>query len=108
MIYQIKKREEASITGVNVYTGESIEQKIKRIMEDKEPISDGIEAVYTAKNEGILPSTNIRTDRFDAALDAMEIANKAKAAQREEKAKKKDEIGEKAKEGMKLEGEGEK
>ena len=50
--------------------GELIEQKIERIMTLNEPITDGAPIIYTERKYGVLPEHNIRTDRFDLALEA--------------------------------------
>ena len=67
-------------TQVEVYEGESIETKCRRITEEKEPISDGAPLIYTPKEEGVLPAYDIRTDRWDMALIAMDAVNKQKLA----------------------------
>jgi len=68
--------------------GETIEQKIERIVNNKEPIKDGAPIIYTPRKEGIRPSTNIRTDRFEIAIEATDKIAKSYKARREENAKK--------------------
>lgn len=63
-----------------VYEGESIENKVRRIVDNKEPISDGAPIVYTEKKDGVLPQYDIRTDRWDMAIMAMDAVNRAKIA----------------------------
>lgn len=63
-----------------VYEGESIENKVRRIVDNKEPITDGAPIVYTEKKDGVLPQYDIRTDRWDMAIMAMDAVNKAKIA----------------------------
>ena len=63
--------------------GETIEQKIRRIMDNEEPITDGAPLIYTERKHGVLPDYNIRTDRFDFALDVKAAQEKANAARRE-------------------------
>lgn len=67
--------------------GESIEQKIDRIVNNKEPIKDGASLLYTERKEGIMASTNIRTDRFEIAIDATDKIHRSYKARREEKGK---------------------
>lgn len=67
-----------------VYEGESIETKVSRIINEKAPIEDGAPIIFTERTDGVLPSYNIRTDRWDVAIDAMDKVNKAKIAKREE------------------------
>lgn len=64
--------------------GETIEQKIERVVNNGEPIKDGAPIIYTERKDGVLPGYNVRTDRFDEAIDAttkIDKANKAKRAQ---------------------------
>ena len=53
------------------YEGESIETKVERIVTNNEPISDGAPLIYTERKEGVLPQYDIRTDRWDIAVEAM-------------------------------------
>lgn len=64
--------------------GETIETKILRIVENKEPITDGAPIIYTDRREGVLAGYNIRTDRFDVAIDGMDYIAKSQIAKREE------------------------
>lgn len=66
--------------------GETIEQKIDRIVHNKEPIKDGAPLIYQERKEGIRPSTNIRTDRFEVAIEAADKIDKSYKARREERA----------------------
>lgn len=61
-------------------------------MSNKEPTDDGqaVPLLYTERSEGIRASTNIRTDRFEIAIDATEKVQKSYKARREERAKAKD------------------
>lgn len=67
--------------------GETIEQKIERIVNNKEPIKDGAPLIYTERKEGIKASTNIRTDRFEIAVEATDKIAKSYKARREERNK---------------------
>lgn len=100
-MYRFKKFTETVIKRNNQYEGESIEKKIRRITSNKEPIKDGAPIIYTERKEGVRPEYDIRTDRFEVALEAMDKVSKTIRSKREERQK----IGEKAVEGMKKEGE---
>lgn len=63
-----------------LYEGETIETKVRRIVDSKEPITDGAPIIYTEKKDGVLPQYNIRTDRWDMAIMAMDAVNRAKIA----------------------------
>lgn len=71
--------------------GESIETKVERIIQNKEPISDAAPIIYTDRREGVQPAYNIRSDRFDIAIEAMDKVSKTKLAQRDDYLKKLDE-----------------
>lgn len=58
------------LQSVDIYEGETIEKKVARITLTKEPITDTAPIIYTEKKDGVLPAYNIRTDRFDLAIDA--------------------------------------
>lgn len=104
-MYKITAYKKTSIKVNKSYQGERIETKIERIVNNNEPITDGAPLVYTERKDGVMPAYDIRTDRFEIAVDAMDKVQKAQIAKREERAKS---IGEKAKEGMDTEQKGEK
>lgn len=62
--------------------GETIEQKIERIVSNKEPIKDGAPIIYTERKDGIGSAYNIRTDRWEVASDAMDIVARNDIAKR--------------------------
>jgi len=83
------------------FEGETIEKKLNRIVNNKEPIKDGAPITYTDRKDGVIPGYNIRTDRFDEALDLTEKIAMDKLAKRDQRAKEKEKsIGEQAKDGM--------
>ena len=67
------------LKSVEIYEGESIETKCARILQNKEPITDTAPIIYTAKEDGVLPAYNIRTDRFDIAMDAYDKITRGSA-----------------------------
>ena len=70
MKYSKPSKNNGRLKSVEIYEGESIETKCARILQNKEPITDTAPIIYTAKEDGVLPAYNIRTDRFDIAMDA--------------------------------------
>lgn len=86
-MYNKKKQTNTTIKVDNSYIGETIEEKINRIVNNNEPITDGAPLVYTNRKDGVLPDYDIRTDRFEVANDAMDIVSKQHIAKREERAK---------------------
>lgn len=68
------------IGSVELYQGESIETKVSKLIENNEPITDGAPIIYTEKKDGVLPQYDIRTDKWDIAQSAMDLANASKIA----------------------------
>lgn len=79
MKYSFPSKNNSRLKSIEIYEGESIETKCARILQDKEPITDTAPIIYTAKEDGVLPAYNIRTDRFDVAMDAYDKITRASA-----------------------------
>lgn len=62
----------SDITRVPTETGESIEEMIRRCTESNEPIEASAPMIYTEEENGVMPQYDIRADRFDIALDAID------------------------------------
>ena len=60
---------------IPIYDGESIETKVERVIQNKEPIEDGAEIIYTEKKQGVQPQYDIRTDKWEVAQEAMNLAH---------------------------------
>ena len=73
----------SNMNGVEMKEGETIETKVRRITEEKTPITDTAPIIYTNRADGVIAGYNIRTDRFDVALSAMDRVNRAKIATRD-------------------------
>lgn len=76
-------------TQENLREGQSIEEKMRIIIQTKEPIKCTTSKIYQKKSDGVAPECDIRTDRFDIAVEAMnqvavnELSELAKPAERE-------------------------
>lgn len=81
----IKNRTTVSIN--NSYEGESIETKMARITQSKEPIDSSAPIVFTERKDGVQPQYNIRTDKWEIAREAMNTVHKTDIAKRDEKPK---------------------
>ena len=58
------------------FIGQSLEEKVYQAVNSNAPIEAVAPMVYTERKDGVLPETNIRTDRFEIAQEAMtNIAN---------------------------------
>ena len=75
---------------VECFEGEQIEEKVRRIVNNNEPITDGAPIIFTEKKDGVRPEYNVRTDRWDIAITAMDKVNTDRIARRENKADVKD------------------
>ena len=62
------------------YEGKSIEEKCAKLIENNEPITDGAPIIYTEKKDGVLPQYDVRTDKWELAQSAMDLANANKIA----------------------------
>lgn len=70
------------------YVGETIEKKIERMISNKEPLTgDGAPPIYTERKDGVIPAYNIRTDRFEIAIEAGDKIAGSYRARREETGK---------------------
>lgn len=52
--------------------GESIEEMLRRMTTNKEPIPADVPPIYTPYKDGIIPDYDIRADRFDVAMQAQD------------------------------------
>lgn len=82
-MYNKNKMQETSIKVNDGYVGESIEQKVNRILNNKEPITDGAPLIYTERKNGVQGDYDIRTDKWEVALDAMDKVTKTRLTKRE-------------------------
>lgn len=86
-MYKYKKPNNTTLNSVERVEGETIEMKIRRIVNNGEKIKDGAPEIFTERKEGVKPGYNIRTDRFEIAVDAMDKITRSKAAYRDNAAK---------------------
>lgn len=83
----MKITQKTSMSINNSVEGETIEQKVERILNNGEPIEDSAPIIYQERKEGVAPEYDIRTDRFEIAIDATDKITKSKQAKREQVAK---------------------
>ena len=82
-MYNKTKVKKTTLKKYEVLEGETIEMKVRRIVHNKEPITDGAPIVFTDRKDGVLPLYDIRTDRFELAVDATDTMTKSHLANRE-------------------------
>ena len=65
------------------YQGEPREVKLRKIISgESSNMEDGVfPTIYTEKKDGVQPEYDIRTDRFEIAIDAMDKINQSVASQ---------------------------
>lgn len=86
-MYKKPQYRKSTINSIEKLEGEMLEQKIERIVSNKEPITDGAPEIFTERKDGVIAAYNIRTDRFEIAAEAMDKVSGSITARREEKAK---------------------
>lgn len=69
----------STIKSIPVFEGERIETKVERIVNNKEPISDGAPINYTEKGE-LNPNYDHRTDRWEYATENMDVVHRSESA----------------------------
>lgn len=68
-----------------VEKGESIEEMLRRLSANKEPIPNTVPPIYTPKEEGVIGDYDIRHDRFDTAYEASDKYAASQTAKSAEK-----------------------
>ena len=87
-MYTIPKFKKTQFNANKSVEGETIEMKIDRFINNKETITDkGSTPIYMERKEGVNKAYNIRTDRWEVAVEAMDKVSKSYQARRDEKAR---------------------
>lgn len=50
--------------------GESIEEQLRRLTTNKQPIPENVPPIYTPMKDGVIADYDIRADRFEVAIQA--------------------------------------
>lgn len=61
--------------------GETLIKKCQRILDEGEPLTDGAPTIYTPKQDGVRADCNIRTDKWELAMQAMDKVNTYKVSE---------------------------
>lgn len=85
-MYRVNKTKKGTLRVNNEQEGESIETKVRRVMQQGAPIEDGAPIIYQERNEGVAPEYDIRSDRFEMAINEIDKSVKAHIAKRESRA----------------------
>ena len=65
--------------------GQSIEEKMRETTMNGQPIESAAPLLYTDKRDGVLPQYDIRTDRWDIALQTTDKITRTQIAKSQEK-----------------------
>lgn len=84
-MYKIQKHAVNKLHINKSVQGMTIEQKIAKIKDGKERITDGAPIIYEERKAGVNPAHDVRTDRFMVAIEASDKIAKSYAAKREER-----------------------
>lgn len=60
--------------------GKSLEEELRLIIENKQPIDSSAPIMYTPCKDGVLPECDPRTDRQEIAIDATDKYSKSERA----------------------------
>ena len=60
-----------SLKGVTPYEGESIERYCERATNTNQPIENSSPIIFQAREDGVLPEHNIRSDKWERAAATM-------------------------------------
>lgn len=63
------------------YEAEALEMKIRKALDGTENLELGKPALFTRRGDGVLPETDIRTDRWDIAMEAQNHVNQIKSTE---------------------------
>lgn len=86
MNYRTNKIKTAKILNhVDSYEGESLEKKLQRMLQNREPMTDHVSTVYTERKDGVMAAYNIRTDKHEIACEAMDKVHQTNSHYRQER-----------------------
>lgn len=81
----IVKQRNAINTSSELYIGETITEKIRKVKTTGEAIESVSPVIYTERKEGVKPEYDIRSDKWDIAQKSMQYVNKKKREARQPK-----------------------
>ena len=85
-MYRQNPRVRTSLKGNNKQLqGETIESKMARMMQQGADMKDVSELIFTERKDGVIPETDVRHDRWETAIEAVDLGSKAHLAKRDER-----------------------
>ena len=76
----IKKSHNVGFYKMEPYEAKCLEEKIQKMNENHEAITELSPAIYTEAKDGVLPQYNIRADKWELAQNAMDRVNRERIA----------------------------
>jgi len=86
-MYRYKQARPTTLQVNQQYVAETMEEKLRRLTNNNEPIDSIAQRIYTERKDGVQPEYNIRTDRWEIAAEGMDYITKSNLAKREERIK---------------------
>ena len=77
---KFKINRKSALRNNSTYVAEPIEKIIQRRLANKEPLDDKVNLLYYDISEGVKAGYDVRTDRFDLALDGVGAIQKSETA----------------------------
>lgn len=93
MYRKIVKPRRTTLLVNNSLEGEALHIKVQRMLKQGEPIKDGAPLIYTEEKDIVHPQHDIRTDRFEFAVEAMDHLTRQNIAKGDHAAATKGEAG---------------
>jgi len=84
-MYQQNQRVKTSLRGLISREGETIERKLERMMKNGADMGETGEMIFTERNDGVIPETDIRSDRHEIAVDAADTMSQLHLTKRNER-----------------------
>lgn len=80
----IKVKNNNNIAENKSYEAMPLEKQIAQMLVTGQPVEGGSPNIFTERKDGVKPEYDIRTDRFDVAMEAVDKASAMGAAMRTE------------------------
>lgn len=82
-MYKTIKPTKGSLKANKAYVGQSMEIMVQRILNNNEPINAQSIPIYQHRGDGVNPDYNIRTDRWEYAIEASDKMTQSQRATRQ-------------------------
>lgn len=89
-MYRQNQKIKTSIHVCVIREGETIERKLERMMKNGADLGETSGSIFTERNDGVIPETDIRTDRHEIAVDAADAMSQIHLTKRDERHNPKD------------------